>query len=148
MVRRMPVLRRRLAAVAAAVLLATPASALGQSAGDEQYEDPFAGDDQAQTQAPEPSATPAPAPAEPTEPAPAAPAQESEPAPAPEPGAAPAELPRTGLDAAPVLTLAVPGLVISTRPPNRRTASAISSLSAATITSLAFVARVAASQVC
>jgi hypothetical protein len=43
MVRRMPVLRRRLAALAAAALLATPSAALAQSAGDEQYEDPFAG---------------------------------------------------------------------------------------------------------
>jgi hypothetical protein len=107
MVRRMLVLRRRLAAVVATFLLATPATALGQSAGDEQYEDPFAGDDQGQTQAPEATATPAPAEPAPAEPATPAPAPEpaSTPAPAPQPGAAPAELPRTGLDAAPVLAL-------------------------------------------
>ncbi len=98
----MPVLRRRLAALAAAALLAAPTTALGQSAGDDQYEDPFAGDDQQQTQ--EPAATPTPAPVEPAPAAPA-PAPESAPAPAPVPGAQPAELPRTGLDAGPVLAL-------------------------------------------
>ena len=98
----MPVLRRRLAALAAAALLAAPTTALGQSAGDDQYEDPFAGDHQEQTQEPAATATPAPA-----APAPAEPAQapESTPAPAPEPGAAPAELPRTGLDTGPVLAI-------------------------------------------
>ena len=70
-----------------------PASAFGQSAGDDQYADPFA-DDQQQSQ----EATPAPAPAQQTQ-APAAPA-----APAPTAAAAPAQaaqLPRTGWDAAP-----------------------------------------------
>jgi hypothetical protein len=75
------------------MLALLPAAASAQSAGDEQYEDPF-GDEQPQSQA-----TPAPAPAaEPTQseatPAPAAPAQ-----PAPAPAAAPAQLPRTGGDA-------------------------------------------------
>jgi hypothetical protein len=91
--------RRRLAALAAAALLAAPAPALAQSAGDEQYEDPFAGGDQSQ---PEPTATPAPA-----EPAPEAPAAEATVEPtAPAPAAEPAsqqQLPRTGLDAAPIL---------------------------------------------
>jgi hypothetical protein len=102
----MPVLRRRLAAVVAAALLAAPATALGQSAGDDQYEDPFAGEDQGQTQEPAPTATPAPAEPAPAAPAPAAPAAQPTPVPAaPEPGAQPAELPRTGLDAAPVLAI-------------------------------------------
>lgn len=111
----MPVLRRRLAALAAAALLAAPTSALGQSAGDDQYEDPFAGDEQGQTQEPAATATPEPAAPEPaptepapTDPAPVEPAAESTPAPAPvEPGAQPAELPRTGLDAGPVLAIGV-----------------------------------------
>jgi len=97
-VRGMLVSRRRLVALAAAGLLAAPASALGQSAGDEQYEDPFAGEQQSGsgddgTQAPEPAP-------EPTEPAPATPAPEVAPS-APESGAEPtaqAELPRTGAD--------------------------------------------------
>jgi hypothetical protein len=84
---------RRTLSVAATMLALLPAAASAQSAGDEQYEDPF-GDEQPQSQA-----TPAPAPAaEPTQseatPAPAAPAQ-----PAPAPGPAPAQLPRTGGDA-------------------------------------------------
>jgi 2-oxoglutarate dehydrogenase E2 component (dihydrolipoamide succinyltransferase) len=102
--------RRRLAALAAALLLAAPAPALAQSAGDDQYEDPFAGQNEEQ---PAPAATPAPAepaPAEPapapSEPAPVEPAAESTPVPvAQEPGAEPAELPRTGLDAGPVLAI-------------------------------------------
>jgi hypothetical protein len=94
-------LRRRLAALAAALLLAAPAPALAQSAGDEQYEDPFAGEQQGQAQEPEATATPAPA-----EPAPAPP-PESDPPPAPaeQPAAQPTELPRTGLDAGPVLAI-------------------------------------------
>ena len=104
----MPVhVRRRLAAISAALLLAAPASAFGQSAGDEQYEDPFAGQDQQE----QPAATPTPAPGEPepAAPAPAAPSQTPETAPAPaptgEPGEPPAELPRTGLDAGLVLAI-------------------------------------------
>jgi hypothetical protein len=96
----MPVpLRRRLTVLAAAALLAAPAPALGQSAGDEQYEDPFAGGGQSQP-------TPTPAPAAPA-PEPSQPATESTP---PNPPAAPAsqqqpQLPRTGLDAAAVLAI-------------------------------------------
>jgi LPXTG-motif cell wall-anchored protein len=91
--------RRRIAALVAAALLAAPVPALAQSAGDEQYEDPFAGEEQSQ---PEPTATPAPAPAEPA-PEATAPAPTAEPTP-PSATAAPAsqqqsELPRTGLDA-------------------------------------------------
>src|SRR5215207_11290257 len=100
MVRRMPVHRRRLIALVAAGLLAAPAQALGQSAGDEQYEDPFAGEQQSGsgddgTQAPEPQQ------AEPTEPAPAAPAPDVAPSSTESDPAAPTaqtELPRTGAD--------------------------------------------------
>jgi 2-oxoglutarate dehydrogenase E2 component (dihydrolipoamide succinyltransferase) len=110
----MPVhVRRRVAMLCAALLLAAPASAFGQSAGDEQYEDPFAGQDQ-QEQPAAPAPTPEPAPAEPApaEPAPAAPAPAAPaqapgaaPAPAVDPAAQPAELPRTGLDAGLVLAI-------------------------------------------
>jgi LPXTG-motif cell wall-anchored protein len=83
---------------AAAVMLALlPASAAAQSAGDEQYEDPF-GEEQSQAT---PTATPAPA--QPAEPAQSAPAQPAPAQPAPAPAAAPAQaaqLPRTGSDAA------------------------------------------------
>jgi LPXTG-motif cell wall-anchored protein len=83
---------RRTVSVAAAMLALLPAAASAQSAGDEQYEDPF-GDEQPQSQA-TPAPTQAPA-AEPAQseatPAPAAPAQ-----PAPAPAAAPVQLPRTG----------------------------------------------------
>jgi hypothetical protein len=78
------------------MLALLPAAASAQSAGDEQYEDPF-GDEQPQSQA-TPAPTQAPA-AEPAQseatPAPAAPAQ---PAPAAAPATA-AQLPRTGGDA-------------------------------------------------
>jgi LPXTG-motif cell wall-anchored protein len=42
--------RSRLAALTAALALAVPSAALAQSAGDEQYQDPFGGDDQSQSQ--------------------------------------------------------------------------------------------------
>ena len=81
--------------------LASPAAALGQGAGDEQYQDPF-GEEQGQ---PEPTATPAPAQPAPAQPAPAQPApaqsSQSQPAPAatPVPAATGPQLPRTGADA-------------------------------------------------
>jgi LPXTG-motif cell wall-anchored protein len=100
----MPDPRRRLVALAVAFLLASPASALAQSAGDEQYDDPFGGgggggqqEQPASTPEPAPApAEPAPAPAataEPTtsEPAPAAPAAESS-----STGGKGKQLPRTG----------------------------------------------------
>jgi hypothetical protein len=103
--------RRRLAVLAAALALvaAGPAvpSAIAQSAGDDQYEDPFAGQDQEQDQAQEePEATaPAPAPDEST-PATPAPTESTPPAPAAEPASSQQpELPRTGLDAAPILAI-------------------------------------------
>jgi LPXTG-motif cell wall-anchored protein len=79
------------------MLALLPASAAAQSAGDEQYEDPF-GEEQSQAT---PTATPAPA--QPAEPAQSAPAQPAPAQPAPAPAAAPAQaaqLPRTGSDAA------------------------------------------------
>ena len=83
---------RRSLAVAGTVLALLPAAAAAQSAGDEQYSDPFAN----QSPSPTPAATQAPAAA-------AQPAQ-STPAPAAAPAAsnAPAhgaQLPRTGWDA-------------------------------------------------
>ena len=44
---------RRIATLAAALALAAPASAFAQSAGDDQYQDPFGGDDQGQSQDPD-----------------------------------------------------------------------------------------------
>jgi LPXTG-motif cell wall-anchored protein len=88
--------RQRIACAVAAVALGLPSTGWAQGAGDEQYTDPFGGD---QEQDQEPEATPAPS--EP-EPAPAAPA----PAPEPEPATIAAttataeqQLPRTGADA-------------------------------------------------
>jgi len=102
MVPPMPVFRRRLAVLVAAGLLAAPGSAFGQSAGDEQYEDPFAGEDQGQSQGgQEPTAPAVPEPAEPppAAPAPATGASES----APPATAAQPQLPATGADARAVL---------------------------------------------
>jgi hypothetical protein len=79
------------------VLLLAPAAAIAQSAGDEQYEDPF-GDEQPQSQAtPAPTQAPAAAPAQaPTTPAPATSTQSAT-TPAGPP--VPIQLPRTGGDA-------------------------------------------------
>ena len=65
--------RRGSAVLAAVLALCAPASALAQSVGDEQYRDPFAGEEQGQddtggggggsTPAPTPAPAPAPAPA-------------------------------------------------------------------------------------
>jgi LPXTG-motif cell wall-anchored protein len=84
---------RRSLSIAAVVLAMAPAGAAAQSAGDEQYEDPF-GNQQAQsTPAPAaPAQAPATTPAAPGTPAPAAPAPSAV-------QAAPAQLPRTGGDA-------------------------------------------------
>jgi len=91
------------AALAAALFLSAPAGALGQSAGDEQYHDPFAGQDQARDEggrgdqgggSPPPSPSPAPPPAPTTT---AAPTESTTTA---EPIATTADtLPRTGSDA-------------------------------------------------
>jgi hypothetical protein len=84
---------------------AAPA-AVAQSAGDDQYEDPFAGEDQGGGEE-QPQQEPAPeAPASAPE-APSSTAPEPEPAaPAAQPGSPQQpELPRTGLDAAPILAI-------------------------------------------
>ena len=89
--------RRRIAVLIAALALAAPGTALAQSAGDEQYQDPFAGDDQSQSGdsqgggSESAQATPTPAPAAPSQ----APAPTAAPAPA---VAASQQLPRTGND--------------------------------------------------
>jgi LPXTG-motif cell wall-anchored protein len=93
----------RIASFLVAFSLALPAAAYGQSAGDDQYQDPFGGGGggggQEQEQPAQPQATPAPA-----EPAPAAPAEPEAAAPAAEPTAAAAapssqeQLPNTGLE--------------------------------------------------
>jgi hypothetical protein len=101
--RRLTVLAALLACIAAAP---APVPALAQSAGDDQYEDPFAGQEpggsqQEQTPAPEPAA-----PAEPAQSAPAPAAESSTPStPAAESASQQPELPRTGFDAAPILAL-------------------------------------------
>jgi hypothetical protein len=104
--------RRRLTVLAAVVALIAaapaPVPALAQSAGDEQYEDPFAGqdpggsDDETQQQ----EQQPAPAPAEPaqSEPAQATPESSTQATPA-TPASQQTELPRTGLDAVPLLAI-------------------------------------------
>jgi hypothetical protein len=106
--------RRAAALVAVLLALGAPAAtapvSFAQSAGDDQYEDPFGGQNEEPAQEEQPAPTPEPAPAEPAPaepaPAPVEPAAESTPTPAaPEPGAQPAELPRTGLDAGPVLAI-------------------------------------------
>jgi LPXTG-motif cell wall-anchored protein len=77
---------------ATCLLLALPAAALGQGAGDDQYSDPF-GNEQTEEEAPDGGE----APAAPEESAPAAP----EPTPAPQSERAPAaeeQLPYTGAD--------------------------------------------------
>jgi hypothetical protein len=103
----------------AAAFLAAPAAALAQSAGDEQYTDPFGGEEPAGQQQ-----EPAPAPEQPVEP-PSSPAEPApggngtaEAAPAPAPEAAPtaeatqegsATLPRTG---GPVVLVAAIGYAL------------------------------------
>jgi hypothetical protein len=73
-------MRRAIAApILALALLGAPPAALGQSAGDEQYVDPFQGDGGGQQEQPAPSPQPQPAPV-----------PEPQPAPAPEQPAAPA----------------------------------------------------------
>jgi LPXTG-motif cell wall-anchored protein len=86
-----------LAALVAALALAVPAPALAQSAGDDQYQDPFGGDSgESATPTPTPAAPSATTPA-PATPAPAAPAPSASASQAPAPAAQPAaELPYTG----------------------------------------------------
>jgi hypothetical protein len=110
--------RALVALITAAALLATPAVALAQSAGDEQYTDPFQGGDGGGQEQPaeQPSTPPPPSePAEPVEPAPggngtaeAAPSAEAAPAAEATQEASPT-LPRTGL---PVLIIATLGYAL------------------------------------
>ena len=97
---------RRSISVAAVLLALLPAGAAAQSAGDEQYQDPFADDPGQEAPAAPPASTPAPA-------APAAPAPTAAtPAPATAAGApqaSAAQLPRTGGEA---WTLALAGLAL------------------------------------
>ena len=84
------------------------APAWAQSAGDEQYDDPFAGqEDQGSSSKPAPTATPAPAPAA----APAA-SQTAPATAAPAPRASAAQLPRTGAETL-LTALAGVGLVMA-----------------------------------
>src|SRR4051794_2897273 len=92
----------RLTIALVALLLALPAAAFGQGAGDQQYSDPFGPDQQQQstpTPAPQPQATPVPTQA-PSTAAPssaqATPAPTAAPAPATPSGP---QLPYTGVDA-------------------------------------------------
>jgi hypothetical protein len=89
---------RRSLAVAGTVLALLPAAAAAQSAGDEQYSDPFAG------QSPSSTPAPTPAPATGAQPAQATPAPAAAPAGSSAPAQA-AQLPRTGWDAG------VPGML-------------------------------------
>lgn len=84
-------MRRRAVTLFCALALAAPATAYGQSAGDEQYEDPFA------PRTEEPQATPEPAPAPASGGEASAPAAAPAPDPAPEATAA-QQLPYTGAD--------------------------------------------------
>ena len=89
------------AVIATALLLGAPPLTFAQSVGDEQYRDPFAGEEQAPDQSSGGGSTPAPAPAPAptpaTSPTPSAPAT----TPTGEPIATVAgELPRTGLEEA------------------------------------------------
>jgi hypothetical protein len=87
--------RSRLLVVLIAVLaLAAPAAVLADSAGDNQYQDPFANTAPQNTT---PQTAPAPAPTSPAQPAPAQPTSSSG-GPATDPAAASGQLPRTGLD--------------------------------------------------
>jgi hypothetical protein len=84
-------------AIAGAVLVLTPSAALAQGAGDDQYSDPFGGEEE---QAATPTPTPrAPAPAATAAPAQTpAPSQPSQPGPAATPAPGGPELPYTGTD--------------------------------------------------
>jgi LPXTG-motif cell wall-anchored protein len=124
-VRAMPVrLRHRASVLALAAVLAAPGAALAQGggAGEEQYQDPFGGEEPQEQPAPEPAPTAAPAPAAPA-PAPATTGESAaESAPAPAPAASSGggdELPRTGapagLVAAAGLALLAGGLLLRRR---------------------------------
>jgi len=122
---------RRTLACTTATLALLPAAASAQSAGDEQYEDPFS-DEPAPTQpTPAPTAAPAPAAPAPSTSSQAQP-EATEAAPAPATPAAPSasgqsELPRTGADpllavlGGGLLLVAGAGLRVRSRADGRRT---------------------------
>jgi hypothetical protein len=87
----MPRRRHRIACLLAAAMLALPASAWAQSAGDEQYQDPFGNDQAAATPTPTPPPAPSGSTAQST-PTPAATATAVQAEPAAQ------QLPRTGGD--------------------------------------------------
>jgi cell division septation protein DedD len=87
---------RLLLAVACALVLALPAGALAQGAGDDQYSDPFGGD-ATPTATPKPAATATPAPAQPAATPAAATKAQATATPAPS-----SQLPYTGVDAWPL----------------------------------------------
>jgi hypothetical protein len=92
--------RSRLLVMLIAVLaLAAPAAVLADSAGDNQYQDPFANTAPQNTtpQNTTPQTAPAPSPTSPAQPAPAQPTSSSG-GPGTDPAAASGQLPRTGLD--------------------------------------------------
>jgi hypothetical protein len=106
----------------AVVALAAPATALGQSAGDEQYVDPFQGSPDEPTggqggtgsqdgdqAAPAPAPAPAPEPAEPAQPVQEVPEATTVPAPETTAQSDGTTLPRTGL---PVVGMALVGLFL------------------------------------
>jgi LPXTG-motif cell wall-anchored protein len=95
---------RRSISVAAVLLALLPAGAAAQSAGDEQYQDPFADDPGQEAPAAPPASTPAPA--APAAPAPTAAAPATA---AGAPQASAAQLPRTGGEA---WLLALAGLAL------------------------------------
>lgn len=91
---------RRIVSLTAAVLvLGVPGGALAQTPGDDQYTDPFGGDNQEQT--PTPTPTPSPTPAPPTAAPGPAPTATPVPALASPTASTAAQLPRTGGDPLP-----------------------------------------------
>lgn len=95
--------RTKLVALVGAAVLAAPAAAGAQGAGDEQYRDPFAGqgDGGSDTGEPAPGGDDAPSSA------PASGAPSTTPAPVDPASATPVQLPRTGLPAAGVVSAAI-----------------------------------------
>ena len=116
--------RRPLAALLTALALACPGTALAQSAGDDQYEDPFPSGQEQEQPAPEAAPEPAPeaAPEAVPEAAPeAAPAPQGTPAPAAAAAAGQEQLPYTGLETG--LVAAAGALLLGTGATLRRHAT-------------------------
>jgi LPXTG-motif cell wall-anchored protein len=114
---------KQIACLLVAATLALPAAAFGQSAGDEQYDDPFAPEEQTGGGGSQPEPTPEPEPEAPV--APATPSAEPAQAPAPSSDGGGDEggggqLPYTGADSA-LLALAGGTLLVSGLALRRRT---------------------------